>query len=339
MENGFRPSLDYIYVHGLHGWGSYEWYDRLFPYWGTWGGDLMKRLRRRGFPCFSASVDPLGSAWDRACELYAQLAGTVTDYGKEHSARFGHPRFGRDYSGCPLLPDRESGNKTVLIGHSFGGATVRLFAELLANGSPEERDATDPADLSPLFAGGQGDRVFAVVTLAAPGNGTTAYELQPDGEVSPDTAAFDMHVDNALALNERIRTLPGTYYFAVPCSATEPGPDGSRHPVRSLSEPMYRRISARMGAFTGVTAGGTVIGDEWKDNDGLVNTVSAGAPSGAPWVPFDPEDVRPGVWNVLPVQKSSHVGLKGGLLKYRDILPFHLGLLETIAGLPRDEET
>ena len=148
----------------------------------------------------------------------------------------------------------------------------------------------------------------------------------------------ERHVDNALALNERIRTLPGTYYFAYPCSAAERCPDGSFRPVRSLSEPMYRRISARMGAFTGVTAGGTVTAEEWRDNDGLVNTVSAGAPSGAPSVPFDPENVRPGVWNVMPVRRCSHIGLKGGLLKYRDVLPFHLELLEMVRGLPRDRE-
>ncbi|MDD7534311.1 MAG: hypothetical protein SPK18_10350 [Treponema sp.] len=40
-------------------------------------------------------------AWDKACELYAQLTGLVTDYGVEHFARCGHLRYGRadyDYS-------------------------------------------------------------------------------------------------------------------------------------------------------------------------------------------------------------------------------------------------
>jgi len=35
---------------------------------------------------YAASVAPNGSAWDRACELYAQLSGTRVDYGKAHTA-------------------------------------------------------------------------------------------------------------------------------------------------------------------------------------------------------------------------------------------------------------
>ena len=49
---------------------------------------------------------------------------------------------------------------------------------LLANGSAEERDATLAGELSPLFAGGMGERVRAVVTLAAPSDGMTAYEAE-----------------------------------------------------------------------------------------------------------------------------------------------------------------
>ena len=89
-----------------------------------------------------------------------------------------------------------------------------------------------------------------------------------------------MHIDNALALNERIATLPQVYYFAVPCSATEPSGD-AQLPIRSMMEPMFRRSSAQMGAYTGKTAGGFVIDKSWQENDGLVNTVSAMAPLGA----------------------------------------------------------
>ena len=169
-----RSELEYIFVHGLNGWGSYDRAYRIVPYWGTFGGDLMKYLGRQGFSCYAASVAPTGSAWDRACELYAQLSGTVTDYGKAHSERCGHERFGRDYSAEPLISDWKSGKKIVLLGHSFGGATIRLFSELLANGSAEEREATPEDELSDFFRGGQDDRIHAIVTLAEPTNGTTA---------------------------------------------------------------------------------------------------------------------------------------------------------------------
>ena len=73
-------SLQFVFVHGLSGWGSYDQKYRRMPYWGMRGGDLMAFLRGKGFDCYAASVSPTGSAWDRACELYAQLAGKRVDY-------------------------------------------------------------------------------------------------------------------------------------------------------------------------------------------------------------------------------------------------------------------
>ena len=118
---------EYIFVHGLSGWGSYDEAYKTIPYWGMLGGDLMKHLNHEGYSSYPASVAPDGSAWDRACELYAQLAGTVVDYGKNHSEKYGRERFGRDFSQNPLVPDWSDGRKIVLLGHSFGGATIRMF--------------------------------------------------------------------------------------------------------------------------------------------------------------------------------------------------------------------
>ena len=72
-------------------------------------------------------MSPYGSAWDRACELYAQLYGERVDYGCRHSERYGHERFGRDYSDCPLIRNPKDA-MLVLIGHSFGGTTARVRA-------------------------------------------------------------------------------------------------------------------------------------------------------------------------------------------------------------------
>ena len=161
---------------GLAGWGSYDEQYRKLPYWGMYGGDVVEHLRGKGYDCVAASVDPMGSAWDRACELYAQLAGTRVDYGAAHAAEYGHERFGRDFFSCPLIPTWSDDTRLVLISHSFGGATVRLLSELLTYGDEGERAATVPSDLSPLFAGGLGGRVHTVVALASPMNGTTAPE-------------------------------------------------------------------------------------------------------------------------------------------------------------------
>ena len=356
--------LQYIFVHGLSGWGRYDKVYRFVPYWGTRSGDLMEYLGEAGYRCHAASVDPIGSAWDRACELYAQLTGSVVDYGAEHSARCNHERFGTDYSGNPLIPDWNAGGKIVLLGHSFGGATVRLFAEILANGSAAEQ-AASPDDLSPFFLGGQGDRLHALVTLTAPTNGTTAYDLWDDPAFDPasvkipksellmgklfdggsgkerderiedDFAAYDMHIDNALALNATIETRPDVYYFAVPCSATYPGKDGTQVPKTTWMEGMFRKTSRYMGAYSGITAGGVVIDDSWKENDGLVNTVSSYAPIGAPAQAFDPGNIQPGVWNEMPVFQGDHMSIIGGMTIKKDIRPFYLDLLQMIDALPQ----
>ena len=57
--------------------------------------------------------------------------GARVDYGKVHSQKNNHERYGRDFSSCPLVKESKD---LVLLGHSFGGATVRLFSELMANG-------------------------------------------------------------------------------------------------------------------------------------------------------------------------------------------------------------
>ena len=173
-DTKFNTEYANVFVHGLAGWGSYTWYNDFLPYWGMFGGDLMQYLNARGFECYSASVDPTGSAWDRACELYAQLTGTVTDYGEEHSKRCRHDRYGEDYSSDPLIDEWSAEDKINLLGHSFGGVTVRLLAELMANGSEAEREASG-SDVSDLFTGGKADWIYSVTALAAPHNGTTAY--------------------------------------------------------------------------------------------------------------------------------------------------------------------
>ena len=352
--------LQFIFVHGLSGWGSYdEAYGRM-PYWGMRGGNLIAFLREKGFDCYAASVAPTGSAWDRACELYAQLAGARVDYGEAHSKKNRHDRFGRDYSGCPLIPAWDERTRLALLGHSFGGATVRMFSELLAHGDAEERRTTAPEELSPLFAGGMESRIRSIVALSSPMNGTTAYDLFHDPDFDPaqvkvpwwsknlarmmsagtrgkadgrderDNAGYDMHLDSAAEINRKISTLPHVYYFSVPCSATIKQPDGTCRPVRGI-EPLFVARCLQIGAYSGRTAGGMTVDESWRDNDGLVNTVSATAPSGAPSKPLDRKNIEPGLWNVFPTVNGDHMWLQGGLMHRHDIRPFYLDLLTMIS--------
>ena len=170
-----------VFVHGFNGWGGGEGINGVLPYWGATTGDLIKYLQREGFESYSASVGPVSSAWDRACELYAALRGTTVDYGEAHSRKYGHRRYGRTYE-KPLFEgwgdEDENGNikKIHLIGHSFGGNTIRLFVHLLANGCPQEIEAGGDS-VSPLFTGGKSGLVASVTTICSPHNSSSIYKF------------------------------------------------------------------------------------------------------------------------------------------------------------------
>ena len=352
--------LKFIFVHGLSGWGSYDRIYKRVPYWGMWGGDLLTFLRTNGFDAYAASVAPAGSAWDRACELYAQLAGKVTDYGVKHSTENRHDRFGRDFSGCPLVPDLSPESHLVLLGHSFGGTTARLFLELMAHGDADEKNSTSPDELSGLFTGGQESCISALVALTSPINGVLGVDFpgyagsdtessgaaagtdvlsgmmslgskaKKDGRLDTDYADYDMQIDSALKLNERISTLPSVYYFSVPCSCTVRMDDGTYAPDRSKTDPMFVVRAYQLGRFSGKDWGGFKTDETWRANDGRVNTVTARAPLGEPQKDLDRNDIRPGIWNVFPVYQGDHTSLQGGMMRKNDVRDFYLDLLDII---------
>lgn len=171
----------YVLVHGMGGWGESAGINSVAPYWGSTAGSISANLRNNGIQVYEATVGPFSSAWDRACELYAQLTGTRVDYGAAHSAEHGHDRYGRTYT-TPLY--EAWGKKTPggqmqkinLIGHSFGGNTVRLLASLLEYGCEAEQQAS-PDDVSELFKGGKGEHLNSVTALCSPHNGSTLYNV------------------------------------------------------------------------------------------------------------------------------------------------------------------
>ncbi len=308
----WQTNYPYVFVHGLMGWGQYDAHYKIMPYWGMFGGELMTKLNAKGYSCHPASVAGTASAWDRACELYAQLTGTVTDYGKAHSERCGHERYGKDFTSNALIEKWDEENKINLLGHSFGGATIRVFASLMAVGSEEEIKATEPDDISPFFTGGKESYIYSLTSLAAPHNGTTAYE---SSDTNTDSAAYDMYIDNALALNSTLYTSPSTYYFSIPCSATNKNADGTYSADKKIMEIIFRSSADEIGKITGTTAGGYVFDETWQENDGLVNTLSAMAPSSAPSAPFDADNITKGVWNIMPTYRGDHMSLQGGFFK------------------------
>ena len=355
----FNTHFPCVFVHGLAGWGGYEFYNTIVPYWGFFGGDLMKYLQARGIDSRAASVAPNGSTWDRTCELYAQLTGTRVDYGEEHSRRCGHERFGKDFSNKPLLERWSSENKINLLGHSFGGTTVRMLAHLLAYGSKEEQAVTNERDISPLFTGGKADWINSITTLATPHNGTTVFIIghevennggslrdiaetkllffisgeKRDGRLFEDSAVYELDIDGAAEVNERIRTVPTIYYFSFACSKCHSDKEGTLEADSDGIEPLFINNARHVVKWTGSSPKGKALDESWQENDGLVNTISAKAPFNAPQQEYVKGSVTPGVWNVMPVYHGDHTSLQGGLLLKNDVRQFfveHISMINSL---------
>ena len=352
-----KTNYAYVFIHGLGGWGENTVYYDGFPYWGTLGGDLLKYLNARGFTCVAPSLTQNGSAWDRACEAYAQLTGTRVDYGKEHSERCNHDRYGKDYTGQAMLEKWDSENKINLMGHSFGGATMMELIELMMNGSEAERKATDESELSDLFKGGKGDYIYSATGLAAPYNGTTAIPCRDvinaktiaplnqrlvvatvggiagpinDGRDENDCAAYDLAIDPAIALTKTWHYSDKIYYFSVPCCMTDTDENGVTTCNESDFEFIYSGAATVMCEYTGVTPGGVVCDESWQPNDGLVNTISAMAPFNAKTRAYSGGAARRGVFNIYPVYRGDHMSLMGGLTHNNNIREFYVEMINNI---------
>lgn len=383
-----KKDYTFVFVHGLCGWGSDDGANKYFPYWGMMTGNLFTELERKGYKCVAAGVGTVSSAWDRACELYAQLAGGTVDYGAAHSAEHNHARYGRTYT-KPLVENWGPENKINLIGHSFGGVTVRLLVHLLGEGSAEERAATPVNELSPLFKGGYSNFVYSVTTMAAPHNGTSFFEATggfsnalvkifcslaalsgstylnrlfdpmldqfglsylPGSSTgvkydigklrafiqSKDNAFYDLTIDGAAEINKTIHTQPGVYYYSYAGSKTSASRWTGNHVPNFGINGLLFPYAFSIGKYTVVTAGGRVIDEQWLENDGLVNTISARAPFTEPSkVYYDGEKVQPGMWYIMPTQNMDHLEFSGGMMniswsRIRNFYLKHLALVTTV---------
>ncbi len=176
MGNKKTSGYPAVFVHGLFGWGENDGLEKKYHYWGFGGRerDLLGYLRRCRYEVYAPSLGPVTGAWDRSCELWAYLKGGRVDYGRVHSAKYGHARYGRTYPGVLKdwgKPGRHE--KIDLIAHSFGGMNVTVFTQLVLRGSREEREGTPPEELSDLFRENKTEKIHSVTTVSGVINGTT----------------------------------------------------------------------------------------------------------------------------------------------------------------------
>ncbi len=330
-----KNEYPFVFVHGMGGWGAYE-DNAPMPYWGGMNFEGLKMsvgdtnivdvLKGKGVEVYEASVGPFSSAWDRACELYAQLTGTVVDYGEAHSKAHNHDRYGYSYEGKALMGENWDLETSInIMGHSFGGPTVRLFASLMYYGDEAEVAATGE-NTSPLFTGGH-DVIHSVSTFSSPNDGTPIADFLVDlklialiafagnllgclfgdevmmwhlrfghfgltakenekkasfniGNIvnfynSNDNCGYDMTIDGAKKLNEKIQVVPTAYYYSYTAIATEENIVG----MQKLTTPsLFSFSSLVLSAYEGKTIDGVEMTKEWAISDGIVPYASAKCP-------------------------------------------------------------
>lgn len=113
---------------------------------------MNRQPAAQGYTVYTAA-GPFSFNWDRACELYAQIKGghgtTASDTPSRRTISIAD-----NFTVCTQewgnVVDGKA-NKVHLFGHSMGGQTIRMLAQMLAKGtkgSPTEEDAvTHPSCL------------------------------------------------------------------------------------------------------------------------------------------------------------------------------------------------
>ncbi len=390
-----QQEYPFVFVHGMGGWGAYET-NAPMPYWGGMNFEGLKMsfgdtnivdiLNENGLEVYEASVGPFSSAWDRACELYAQLTGTVVDYGEAHSKAHNHDRYGYSYEGKALMGENWDLETPInIMGHSFGGPTVRLFASLMYYGCAEEVAATGD-ETSPLFTGGH-DVIHSCTTFSSPNDGTpiadflvelklisliafagnllgvlfgdeismwhlrfghfglTAKEGEERASLSisnivnfynaNDNCGYDMTIDGAKVLNEKIKIVPTTYYYSYTAIATEENAVG----MQKLNTPsLFSFSSLILSMSEGKTIDGVEMTKEWAISDGIVPYASAKCPSqdiatakSYSEALANGEEIETGRWYMMdPLMDFQHASYMGTVGWPTSVEDFYVNFINTV---------
>ena len=301
-------------LHGFMGWGREELKNYYY-----WGGkyDLEKYLIDSGYNVYTLSVGPVSSNWDRAIEVFYQIKGGQVNYGKVHSDKYNliqKPET-RYYDG--LYPEWDDKNPIHIIGHSQGGQTARMLEYILKNNFSHE----DSELLQQKYYGW----IQSVSTISTPHNGTTLapiinnmfpyiqsmviwfeiiapnniYDLDLDQwgfyknknedlygyikrlrkspiSTTNNFCSYDLSLEGADYFNKLYETDSLTYYFSY--STTN---NNDPRLIYTIQSNLIKNSNN--------------YPIEWRENDGIVNTISMPGPNNTKVKEYNGVAVK-GIW-------------------------------------------
>lgn len=240
-----------LFIHGFLGVPADQLFSKLYRYFGSFTKDLIKDLNKEGYETYYPGLGPFMPMWERVCELYAYIFGGRVDYGVVHSQKHHIKRFGRTYPG--VLKDLGTPGKHAkvnLIGHSFGGPTVILFADVLTNGCKEELDATPADEVSEFFKGGKGDLLHTVTTLSGTNHGTTITTFMGDKVIELISRTI---LSAGALVGNQLQNVYDLYFD--PWGIMEDPADWKGGPIGSLNDPQKK---AGINAYATNKDGGNI---------------------------------------------------------------------------------
>lgn len=158
-------------------------------------------------------------------------------------------------------------------------------------------------------------------------------------EGTTDFSTYDLSTYGAQEINEWVEDQSNVYYFSYACKATKKALlTDNQIPDSNYMNSLFNGNALIMGAYQ--NADENVVGIEWYDNDGYVNTISEDGPSlgraSGNIIAYDgtPEA---GKWNYMGVlDKTDHEDIIGRdtSAQIGDLIQFYVNHLEILRDLP-----
>ncbi|PTI44550.1 lipase [Staphylococcus xylosus] len=340
-----------ILVHGFNGFTDDINPAVLAHYWGGDKLDIRQDLESNGYEAYEASIGALSSNYDRAVELYYYIKGGTVDYGAAHAEKYGHERYGKTYEGVykDWQPGKKVHLVAHSMGGQTVRQLEELLRN--GNPAEIEYQKEHGGEVSPLFQGNNDNMVNSITTIGTPHNGTHAADAlgnealvrqlafdyakfkgnknskvdfgfgqwglkQREGETyaqyvqrvqnsglwkTKDNGFYDLTREGAAKLNKNTSLNPNIVYKTYTGESTRPTLLGNQ--------------KSDINMFLPFTITGNVIGKaaekEWRENDGLVSTISSQHPFNQAYTEATNE-VKKGIWQVTPIKHGwDHVDFVG----------------------------